>query len=180
MDPFTFAMLVSSGIQIFGQIKANEAEAEANETNAEFFREQQKISASATRREVDIFDRESEAFFGDQVSAYAKAGVDLSGSILASLTQTKQAIRGERSAILEQGKLRTKLAGMKASESEKSADRARDSNFFDAITTIAATGSAITGRSGKTASATSDSDVFFSGSNKAAKSTFGLDFNLGR
>lgn len=168
MDPFTAAMLISGGVQIIGKIRANQAEAEAHERNAEFFREQQKISQLATRRELDIFQRESEAFFGDQVSAYTKAGVDLSGSILRSLTETKRSVRQEEGAILEQGKLRTKLAGMKADESLRNADRARSSNFFDVISTVANVGASVAGRSNPEASSKSP-DVFFSGSNSAVK-----------
>ena len=168
MDPFTAAVLIiSGGVQIFGKLKANEAEADAQRQNAAFFREQQKLSQAATRREVDIFERESDAFFGSQVSAYAKAGVDLSGSILQSLTQSKQSIKSERSAIIEQGKLKANLAGMRADQALAEAKRAEDSSFFDVISTIAQTGTAIAGSS-KTSSSSS-SDGFFSGSSSAAK-----------
>jgi hypothetical protein len=147
MDPFTAVALIGAGFQIYGQIQANNAEAEAQELNAEFFEEQKIASEMATRRELDIFDREGDAFFGDQVSAYAKAGVDLSGSILTALVGTKQKIKSERAAIEEQGRLRVKAAGFKVEEAKTNAKRARDSSFFQSIQTIAGVSSIAASRS---------------------------------
>ncbi len=52
-----------------------------------------------TQRKLSVFDRKSDVFFGDQVSRFAKAGVDLSGSALLNLADTRREIEVQRNDI---------------------------------------------------------------------------------
>ena len=107
-------LVAGIGLQVFGQIKANEAQADAERQNAAFFDMQKKQAEQATRRAQDLFEDESDFFIGDQVSAFSKAGIDISGSALLQIAGVKGQVGREKAAIAAEGRSTATLAGMRA------------------------------------------------------------------
>lgn len=112
---------------------------------------QKKQAEAATRRAVDIFEDESEAFIGDQVSSFAKAGVDLSGSALLKVAGTKAAVGRELQAIKKEGETTATLARMRADNSRAEADRLSS----DGLAALTIAGGIFQGAAGVTAFNTS-------------------------
>jgi hypothetical protein len=92
------------GIKAFGQVQANMQEAQAEKQNAAFYKEQADLSLKISKKDQQIFEKESDQFFGSQVSAFAKAGVDISGSALLKLVDTKLQTSNESAQIVSNGK----------------------------------------------------------------------------
>ncbi len=122
-------MVAGAGMQIVGNFQANAAEAEAERANAAFYREQALLSMKAAEREERLFERESQQFFGSQVNAFAKGGVDMSGSALLKLAGTKQEMANESFNILETGKRNMNLALLRSSQAESNARRLRSVEY---------------------------------------------------
>lgn len=128
--------LLSAGIQAAGQSKASRAEARASEANARFFDEQAKFNTFALRQQVKKFKRESDIFFGDQVSAFAKAGVDVSGSPLMQLALTKKLASDELRSIRKEGEFNIRLARLRAGGAQVQARDTRRSIPFQTAGTL--------------------------------------------
>ena len=112
----------SSGKAFFGAQKAT-AQAGSDRAQAEILELESKEVLRATRREADIFGREGEVAFGNQVSSFAKAGVDLSGSPLLVLAQTKADLINEQEDIKRRGAVEAKLIRAGASNLRSQATR---------------------------------------------------------
>jgi hypothetical protein len=123
MLPFLIgAGLVMRGI---GQFKANMDQANAEDANASFYREQAEFARIAGERSADIFNRETKQLMGEIGSAYAKAGVDttaVSGALAVSLLYRQQ----EEIAIKREADLNVRLAMLRANNSAKNASNLRD------------------------------------------------------
>lgn len=65
-----------------GTAAADWAQADAERENASWFREQGAFAAKSGQRQLDIFDRQTKILTGDQMSAFAKAGIDTGASSL--------------------------------------------------------------------------------------------------
>lgn len=111
----------STLLNIYGQQQENKANRKAARQNAEFYRLQKLQIEKATARKKQIFKKESEMFLGDQLSSYVRAGVDISGSALLNLAQTKREQGQELFAIEQEGQLNSQLAGIRASQSDAQA-----------------------------------------------------------
>ena len=134
------------GLQISGQRAANEAQAEAEARNAAFFEEQAKFFEDATDRELAIFETESDMIIGGQLATFARAGIDISGSALGVIAQTKEQQSREKSAIKAEGEMNVKLARLKAQDASAVADTLSSSSYNDkqAISTaLGAAGTAL-------------------------------------
>ena len=130
------AIAGGTALKIMGQRRADEAQAEAERRNAEFFFEQEKFASFAAEREEDIFQEESDDFLSSQRTAFAKAGVSMSGSPLLALLDSKENIRTELNAIRKEGALRVRLAGLRASASLRKAKDIEDSKDLRSIGTL--------------------------------------------
>lgn len=119
----TGVLVAGAALQTYGQLEANKAQAAAERQNAKFFQMQKEQAERATRRALDIFEDESAAFVGDQISSFVKAGVDISGSALLQIAGTKAAVGREMAAIAQEGKTMATLAGMRADQADSMADR---------------------------------------------------------
>ena len=120
-------LAVGTGLQMLGMYQGAQARKRAARQNAAYYREQKRLQELATRRELDIFERESEMFSGSQVSAFAKSGVDFSGSLLAQYAGDRAAIAREKGAIKAGAAVRMRLTEMRAaaaSDEAKAIDRA--------------------------------------------------------
>ena len=151
------AMVVGgAALQIYGNYQANHAQARANRANAAFYREQAKLTLEAAKREQAIFEKESDQFFGSQVNAFAKGGVDLSGSALLYLAGTKQEMSNESVVILENGIRAANNTLLQADSLEKEAKRLTsfENQFIGAAVPALNAGGTIAGRTTPSASKT--------------------------
>lgn len=124
------AIAFGAGLMLdaYGKQKANLAEANAERRNAAFYREQADYARKTGERQQMIFDRESVILHGDQTSAFASSGVDVTagaGFIAQQMFYRQQ----ESSAIKAEADFNVRLAMMKAGESES---RARYLGSFEA------------------------------------------------
>lgn len=126
MEPVSLALL-GGGLLLraVGNYQANLAQADAEEANARFYREQADFARTAGDRAQLVFDRESVVLYGEQASAFAKAGVSTSGS---ALFMAKEMLfrQQESYAIKQESDFNVKLAMLRADESQKQAERLRD------------------------------------------------------
>lgn len=133
MSPAGIAFLgVGTFFQSAADAKKGYAEAEAEFANAAFYREQAKFARTAGDRKVAIFDRESKVLYGDQASAFAKAGVDTGES--SDYIAREAFFRGqERSDIYAEADLNVRLAQMRADASEKQGQARGDSVKYEVL-----------------------------------------------
>ena len=115
------ASFVAAGVAIYGQVRNSKAKAKADRANAAYYREQAKLQQMASRREADIFERESDMFMGTKVSIFAKAGIDLSGTSLMKFAQDKAAVTREAVAIKAGAQTRLQLTQMRAQSADAAA-----------------------------------------------------------
>lgn len=120
-------------LQTYGRIKANMDQADAEARNASFYREQAQYARETGERQRSIFDNESRILYGEQESAFAKAGVDVSANsyILATTMLSRQK---ESVAIQKEADFNVRLASLRADASDRSAEGLRDpfNNFLQA------------------------------------------------
>ncbi len=108
-------------IQGVGQYQNATAQEAQERQNAAFYREQAEFAKKSGERQRLIFDRESQILYGEQLSGFAKAGIDTSSSAefmareILYRDQESQAIRAEAD-------LNVKLARMRANAAEVSAN----------------------------------------------------------
>ncbi len=121
MDPVTAMMLAGAAVSLFGQAQSRSAQKRAERANAAYYREQAALAESQKRRSADIYQRQSADFLGEQKSLIAKSGVAFSGSVLSKVLTSTYAAEKEYSAILKDGDMNVKLAGMRANSAEKNA-----------------------------------------------------------
>lgn len=115
-------MAVGGGISAYAAYQSDMEQADAARQNAAYYEKQAEYSQEATDREMDIFSGEVEDLLSRQVSAYGRSGVDLSGSPLLLIGQTKEKAREQLAAIEEKGRQTRELAFMRANTSWQEAD----------------------------------------------------------
>jgi len=86
---------IGLGLQVFGQIEANRAERSAVRAQNRLTAKQIEQRKKQAEVEINIFKREADIVLGDEVSRFAKAGIELSNSALLKLGDTRQSIKGE-------------------------------------------------------------------------------------
>jgi hypothetical protein len=118
-------MGVGLGLQAYGMFRANNAQAAAEEANAGFFREQADFAREAGDRQRKIFNHESDYLFGDQMSAFAKAGVD-TGSSSYFMSQQVLFRQEESYAIKKEADMNVRLAMLRADQSQQTANSLRN------------------------------------------------------
>lgn len=109
----------------YGEYQANQDQADAEERNAAFYREQAAFAKKAAERQRTIFDRESVILHGQQVGAFAKAGVDTqhSSRFLAQQVMFRQQ---ESQAIKDEGDMNVRLANLRGEQADETARQLRD------------------------------------------------------
>lgn len=117
---------VGVGLQVYSQYQADKAEAEAELENALWLDEQAAFAQEAAEREATIFGRESEMLIGEQVGGFAKAGVEMSGSALDVIGESKALANMELEAIIKAGEFKVREATLKAGASRKRAEQLSD------------------------------------------------------
>lgn len=139
MDPFTAAMIsaAGTGLQIYGNYKANMDEAAAEAANESWMREQTKQIQKSTEREIGIYTRDSAAQLAAMENSFAKSGISMEGSAL-ELKRQQEVIRMEElNAIKEQGEFNLREAYMKigASRTKQSILTSSTNNILQASAT---------------------------------------------
>ena len=122
-------------ISAVGNIKANRDQARAERENADFLREEAAFAVEAGERESFLFQRDAAEIRGEQVGAFAKAGISFEGSALLALKDTDEQIIGEIAAIKRDTEFRERLALLKAGAAEK-----RASSLTSPLSTLLAIG----------------------------------------
>jgi hypothetical protein len=118
---FLGAGLMMSGVS---RLKERYAQADAEEANASFYREQAKFAKESGDRQLMLFDRQSKVLYGEQRSAFAKAGVDVTES---SSYLAKEMFYGsqENQAIMDERDMNVRLASLRADAAQKNASQMR-------------------------------------------------------
>lgn len=119
-----------------GQIAADEAEAEAEIFNAQFFDEQERNIRLAAAREEDIFEREAEALLGEQRSIFAKSGITLDNTALELQRQTRDRAKEEIVAIRTFRDQNARLAQIRSMSARRRAIAIRETIGLRATGTI--------------------------------------------
>lgn len=145
--PFIFAAAAGIGAatKIYGSIKANQAQAEAERANALFYEEQAQFARESTFRSLEIYQDEAEDFRGKQIGAIAAGGLQMTGSALAILADTELKKVRESDAIIRDGKFKEREAFLKAGASIEQAERLSGfvANVLPALSTAAEVGVSI-------------------------------------
>lgn len=144
-------IIAGGALSAYGALKSNSDRADAERQNAEYFAEQGAYAQAVGDRELGVFREKADLLRGQQVGAYAKAGVELSGSPLLFLEdQTIRRQREER-AIQTETERRVRLANLKMQQSSDAADNYSSfwTNFVSTAPSIlSAAGSAYKAGSG--------------------------------
>lgn len=112
-------------MKAYGQFTANNDQADAEDQNAAFYREQADFARKAGDRQRMIFDRESVILLGNQTAGFAKSGVSTTSA--ADFLAREMLYRQEESqAIKEEADFNVRLAMLRADQSERTADSLRD------------------------------------------------------
>lgn len=135
MSAAAIAVAAGTGLQLFGQYQANIAESKAERANQVYYEEQAEISLAASQKEAELFEMESRQFFGDQVNAFVKGGVQLEESTLMQVAFSKAQAIQEKNSILRTGKRRANLELVKAQQHRENAERlkSREYNLLQAV-----------------------------------------------
>lgn len=123
--------LVAAGaaMQMYGQYQANMAQAENERQNAEMYRKQAQMVLEAQWRQESISRTNYAQAVGAQYSAYAKGGVDISGSASSTIAGTIAQGINEISAIRKKGALDYELARMRGVQSDTTAGTLSSSGY---------------------------------------------------
>lgn len=116
------AIIAGTAASVYGNIKANNAQASADKANSMFYSEQAQFAQLATERELSIYQDQSAEFFGQQESSISKGGVALTGSPLLALADTKYRAAREADAIRIDGAAKVREANLKAGMSASQAN----------------------------------------------------------
>jgi hypothetical protein len=164
-----YIIAASAGIGIYGQREANKAQAKAENENAESYKQQQLMSIIATRREADIFQRESQMTIGTATNMFARAGIDISGSALMQLAGMKELANREYKAIQISGQINSNILAMRKAQAERVAGILTSSRYnnIQSLGTLLNMGATVASLSSTTSKAGSSSG----GTMAAAKTT---------
>lgn len=124
MAPFAIALIAGGTlIKGLGQYRANLAQADAEEKNASFYREEAEFARKTGDRQRMIFDRESDLLFGKQQAAFAKGGSGKGD--LKFLAQQRIFREQESNAIQDEADFNVRLATLRSEHSMDTAKQLR-------------------------------------------------------
>lgn len=132
-----------TALSIFGQIRANKAQAQAELQNASWLDEQAEFAGDSANREEDIFKDQVGQLIGQQIGTFASNNVELSGSALDIINDSFGKADSEIQAIRAQGSMNVREANLKARSARRTADRLTDFS----TNALQAGGTALTGAS---------------------------------
>jgi hypothetical protein len=109
-------------LQTIGQLQADSAQANAERQNASYFREQEQFSLEEMFRETGIFDRKAAATKGQQLTHAGGSGTTITSFTLDRLGEQSALMAAQKQAIIRQGEYKARLAGLRASQADQTAD----------------------------------------------------------
>lgn len=117
------AALIAAGTftQILGRYGANLQQALAERANAKFYAEQAQFARLAAERAERVAEFDYTHKIGEQISTYAGAGVDMSGSAEVTVGATVANAVNEIMALRAKGKLDVALATMRSQQAAQTA-----------------------------------------------------------
>lgn len=115
-------MAAGTALQMYGTFQANIAQARAERQNRDFYNQQAEFAQEATFREAELSRRNYARARGLQLSAFAKGGVDISGSAASVIAGTFAKEIEEQTAIKRKGDLDYRLARLRGAQSAEKAD----------------------------------------------------------
>lgn len=130
MEPISLGLMgVGTVLGAYGDFMSSQARAAAERKNAAFYREQAEYARRAGIRQRQIFDRQSKVIEGQQLSGFAKSGIDTVNSSLFMATQ-KLYRQQESAAIQEEADFNERLALLRAENSMMEANAYGDKRAF--------------------------------------------------
>jgi hypothetical protein len=127
---------VGTAAQLLGGAQARRDQRRAARQNAAELARQARLEREAAKREAKNFRRESEIVFADKVSSFAKAGVDLSGSVLQVLAQTQQQAAEDARMIEQNGLQRSGVTAAQAAQQRSLARSIGRSGPLESVGTL--------------------------------------------
>ena len=121
------AEVIAAGtvLQFVGKAESDAAEAKAERANAKFFREQADLIELSGLQEEGLLRDEGDTLGAAQMGAFAKAGVDFSGSALLKFEETREKVNKDVLALRETVRLKRNITLGQAQEAEGRAKRLR-------------------------------------------------------
>jgi hypothetical protein len=144
MAAATAALIIGTAIAAYGQVKSANDQADAERKNQKFFEEQAKFIQESGERVEGIYRRDVDQFVGNQISAFGRAGVDMSGSALLVIEDTRQREADEIAAIRKETASNVRLARMRGEGAAVNARNIQTSGYL-------AAGGSILGGAGRVA-----------------------------
>jgi cell division protein FtsL len=124
---------ISGIFNVIAEQDAAHAEEDALQANANWYMEQAEFAHRSTVRELKIQNDESKEFYGEQVSGIARGGLDMSGSPLLLLAQTKLRAYEEKQAIIDYGNIQYREASLKGEIANRQRDQIKSGATMSAI-----------------------------------------------
>lgn len=107
-------------LKSYGEAKANADQAMVERGNADFYREQADFAEKKFEADSDQFHEQSKILFGEQESAFAKAGVDTADSAYFMAIQETRRYQ-ELGTIKLEAQMNVRLAKLRAIQSDQKA-----------------------------------------------------------
>lgn len=127
-------LALGTGMNMYGNIKKAQLEAEAMEQTAFLKRLQASKIRGSSAREAELAMRRGQKVSGAQLSAFGRSGVDVgSGSALALMAQTLADARDEAEAIRNAGEYRAWMSDYEAGLSSGRAGSIRRAGILNAV-----------------------------------------------
>lgn len=127
-------MLAMTGMQMYGNIKEAQAQADSMRLSAAYKRLQAIEAQAATQRERRLTMRRAEKIRGAQVSSIGRSGVDISSaSAMAVIGESMAEAMEEADAIDRAGRFRVFSLGEEASQLELGAEKVRKAGIMNAL-----------------------------------------------
>lgn len=139
-------MAAGSILSMVGRQQASVAQERAHRANADFVRAQRRYITEATQKEARVFQTSSNRFLGTQLNAYSKTGVNMSGSALLAITQTRGATQREYRSILEQGEQRLRQLNLQARSHLQAANTIRANRPLEFMSGLLGHGGSLLGQ----------------------------------
>lgn len=109
-------------ISTLGRMKSDVDQARAERANAAYYREQQAFTLEQMFNERDIFDRKSNKLKGQQLAYAGGTGFTTTSNVLDQLGYESAIMQKERNMIIRNGEFKARLAGLKAEQSDTTAE----------------------------------------------------------
>jgi len=136
------AAVAATGSALQGIAANKQLAAEAGALGDEYkqLQEDKEFLASSREEEIELFQKETQELLGLQSVGFAKAGVEMSGSVLNVLNRTMLEAEEEESRILQEHAREASLHELRMRNTRREIGAVRDQRMMGPITTILGAG----------------------------------------